>query len=244
MKAVILLAGVGSRLYPLTFDKPKSLLPIGDSSVLEHMITKLQREGISSFVIVCGHMQEVITAYVAETFPNLDVTFVTNNRYLTTNTGYSLLVAREQLEGESFIKLDGDVIFDEEIIKNLLAMDDIASYICTDSTSVNAEVIKVICDQNGYVVRIGNKLPVAESIGESIGIERISKHTTLALFTTLQAMMTNQNNHQDYYEVAYDEIIQAGAHFKTIDVTDLHWVEMDTLEDYQQAQAYFANINL
>jgi choline kinase len=241
MKAVILLAGVGSRLHPLTLDRPKSLLPIGDSTVLEHMVSKLQRQGISSFVIVCGHMQEVIKAYVAETFPDLDVTFVTNDKYLTTNTGYSLLIAKEQLDNESFIKLDGDVIFDEEIVKRLLAADGDVSYVCTDNTSVDDEVIKVICDQNGDVLRIGNKLAVSESIGESIGIERISKQAARVLFTTLQPMMKNVDNYQNYYEVAYDEIIRAGAHFKTVDITGLRWVEMDNLEDYQQAQAYFAN---
>jgi choline kinase len=53
--------------------------------------------------------------------------------------------------------------------------------------------------------------------------------------------MKNVDNYQNYYEVAYDEIIRAGAHFKTVDITGLRWVEMDNLEDYQQAQAYFAN---
>lgn len=242
MKALILLAGVGSRLLPLTPDKPKSLLAIGDSTTLEHMITKLQRQGVNSFVIVCGHMEEIIKTYVAKTFPNLDVTFVTNNKYLTTNTGYSLLAAKAQLDGESFIKLDGDVIFDEEIIRKLVALDDATSYVCTDSTSVDEEVIKVICDQNGKVIRIGNKLPVTESVGESIGIERISKQATHVLFKTLETMMTNNDNHQAYYEVAYDKIIHAGAIFRTVNITGLHWVEMDNLEDYQQAQVYFKTI--
>ena len=93
MKAVILLAGAGRRLHPLTLDRPKSLLPIGDSTVLEHMITKLLRAGIHSFVVVCGFMEGTIKAYIGEAFPDLDVAFVTNEHYLTTNTGYSLLAA-------------------------------------------------------------------------------------------------------------------------------------------------------
>lgn len=241
MKAVILLAGVGSRLRPLTLNKPKSLLPIGGSTVLEHMITKLRRQGIKSFVIVCGYMEGVIKAYVEQTFIDLDVTFVTNDKYLTTNTGYSLLAAKEPLNGESFIKLDGDVIFDEEIIKRLMAADDGVSYICTDKSSLDKEVIKVICNQNGDVMRIGNNLPVTKSIGESIGIERIDKQTSSTLFKTLSAMMANEANYQYYYEVAYDKIIQDGSHFKTADITGLDWVEMDGLDDYRQAQTYFSN---
>ena len=60
MKAVILLAGLGNRLQPLTLTTPKSLLPIGNSNTLEHMIRKLIKHDVSSFVIVCGHMQKEI----------------------------------------------------------------------------------------------------------------------------------------------------------------------------------------
>ncbi|MEX2014535.1 MAG: phosphocholine cytidylyltransferase family protein [Candidatus Saccharimonadales bacterium] len=241
MKAVILLAGIGNRLRPLTLDKPKSLLPIGNSTVLEHMITKLQKHGIHSFVIVCGHMEEMIKTYLAETFPELDVIFATNEKYLTTNTGYSLLVAKEYLNGETFIKLDGDVIFDDKIIKKLTSVNDEQSYVCSDSTSLDEEVIKIICNDEGYVVRIGNKLPATKAIGESIGIERISKKTSLALFAALETMMIHEDNLQNYYEVAYDEIIQAGVDFKAIDITGLKWVEMDNRQDYEMAQSYFGS---
>lgn len=240
MKAVILLAGVGSRLHPLTLDKPKALLPIGDSTILENMITKLQNSGVSSFVIVCGHMQETIKDYVSKTFPNINVAFVTNDKYLTTNTGYSILVARKHLENEAFIKLDGDVIFDEKIIKKLFDTDDSTSYVCTDSTSVDNEVIKVILGKEGEVKRISNKLPVVEVVGESIGIEKISVKTSSILFDELDSMMSDESNHQNYYEVAYDKIIQKGAKFKAVDITGLHWVEMDNLADYNQAKQYFS----
>ena len=175
MKAVILLAGAGRRLHPLTLDRPKSLLPIGDSTVLEHMITKLLRAGIHSFVVVCGFMEGTIKAYIGEAFPDLDVAFVTNEHYLTTNTGYSLLAAKGHLSDEAFLKLDGDVIFDDEILARLLALEDGSSYVCTDGSDIGEEVIKVICDERGRVTRIGNRLPVSQAIGESIGIERISR---------------------------------------------------------------------
>jgi len=87
MKAVILAAGAGRRLHPLTIDRPKSLLPIGESTVMEHMIRKLLAAGIRSLVIVCGFMESTIRAYVDDAFPDLDVTYLSNDRYLTTNTG-------------------------------------------------------------------------------------------------------------------------------------------------------------
>ena len=241
MKAVILLAGLGNRLQPLTLTTPKSLLPIGNSNILEHMIRKLIKHEVLSFVIVCGHMQKEIQNYLEHTFPLLNLTIVTNDYYRTTNTGYSLMLAKEYLQDETFIKLDGDVIFQEEIIKKLVAAEDGLSYVCVDSTAVDEEVIKVQCGADGNVTRIGNKLPVAGAVGESIGIERIGKRSSAALFEMLEKMMENSDNYQNYYEVAYDAIIQAGEPFKALDITGLHWVEIDTLDDYKLAQHYFSH---
>ena len=235
MKAVILLAGIGSRLHPLTLDRPKSLLPMAGSTTLHHMISKLQRNGITSFIVVCGHMQEMIEAYIGETFPALDVSFVRNEHYLATNTGYSLMLARPALAGESFVKLDGDVMFDEEIIQRLMATSSDASVVCVDHTAVNDEVIKVICDSGGRIARIGNRIAVDQAIGESIGIEKISAEAAPVLFDRLEQMMQSKEHWKDYYEVAYDDIIQAGARFVPLDITGLKWVEMDTNEDYRQA---------
>lgn len=238
MKAVILLAGMGNRMQPLTHDTPKSLLPIGDSNTLEQMIRTLMKYEIRSFVIVCGHMQEKIREYVARTFPLLDCAFVTNERYKTTNTGYSLMLVKDYVQGESFIKLDGDVIFQEEIIGQLVGADGSSSYVCVDSSGVDEEVIKVQSDANGNVARIGNELPVSSAAGESIGVERIDERSNSALFAALEKMMEQVANHHLYYEVAYDAIIQAGEPFKTLDITGLRWVEIDTQGDYRLAQEY------
>ena len=239
MKALILLAGTGSRLAELTVSTPKSLLPIGASNTLEQMIRKLTEHGVRSIVIVCGHRQEAIEQYLAQTFPHVQITILRNPDYRTTNTGYSLLLARKQLEAETFIKLDGDVIFDEEILARLVAADDGCSYACIDRTAVNEEVIKVRCDTNGNISRIGNHVPVPSAAGESIGVERIDERSCTRLFATLATMMNDPANHQSYYEEAYDAIIQAGEPFKALDITGLRWVEIDTPDDYRLAQHLF-----
>lgn len=239
MNAVILLAGIGSRLHPLTLDRPKSLLPLGSSTILQQMLSKLLANGITRFVVVCGHMQEMIEAAVRADFPTLDVRFVRNDHYLETNTGYSLLCARPFLEGESFIKLDGDVVFDAQIIHRLGKTDPASSAVCVDRTAVDEEVIKVICHPDGRIARIGNRIGVDQAMGESIGIEKIDAATGRLLFDRLAQMMQAKDRWKDYYEVAYDEIIQTGAPFIPLDITGLDWVEMDTHADYQQALQVF-----
>ena len=123
----------------------------------------------------------------------------------------------------------------------LVDADGASSYVCVDRSGADDEVIKVQCDPNGAVTRIGNELPVSSAAGESIGIERIDERSNAALFATLEEMMDQAANHQLYYEVAYDAIIQAGEPFKTLDITGLRWVEIDTLSDYQLAQQLFGH---
>ncbi len=239
MRAVVLLAGMGSRLGSLTTSTPKSLLPIGAGTTLDRMVDSLGRVGVDRIVLVCGHLQAAIEQHLAGVSPPVAVTILRNEDYRTTNTGHSLLLAREELEGETFVKLDGDVVFAEEILVRLAAAPPGRSHVCVDRAGIDDEVIKVQCDDDGAVIRIGNRLPVEVAAGESIGIERIDACSTAALFAELEAMAADVAHRQSYYEVAYDTIVRAGEPFRVLDVTGLPWVEIDTLADYEAAQRLF-----
>ena len=106
--AVILAAGLGSRIRPLTDDVPKTLLTIGDETILARMLTGAQDAGIGDVVLVLGYLYQKVERFVRESFPDLRVQVVVNERYEETNTGYSLLLAADHLEGSAFVKFDGD----------------------------------------------------------------------------------------------------------------------------------------
>ena len=78
MKAVILAAGVGSRIRPLTDNCPKTLLKVRENTILEMMISHIQNCGINEVVFVLGYLQEQIKGYVKTKFPDLNAYFVTN----------------------------------------------------------------------------------------------------------------------------------------------------------------------
>ena len=239
MKAVVLLAGMGSRLGELTRTTPKSLLPVGEGVILDRMVGALAAAGVDGIVAVGGHRQADLERHAADRLAEHGITFVRNDDFASTNTAASLLCARELLEGASFVKLDGDVVFDEAILARLLAAEPGCSYACVGRTDGDDEVIKVSCDADGRIVRIGNRVPVAEAAGESIGIERIDARSSGALFAALESMASDPAHRQSYYEVAYDLLVQAGEPFRAVDVTGLAWVEVDTVADYERAQALF-----
>src|SRR5678810_56531 len=115
MKAVILAAGCATRLRPYSDDTPKTLLPVGGVPILRRTITSLMRLGFDQFVIGTGYLEHMVRDAVADWFPDpdqLNVEFVTNPIFKTTNNGYSLSLLRPHLENDAFILLDGDVVFD------------------------------------------------------------------------------------------------------------------------------------
>ncbi|MDP1760487.1 MAG: phosphocholine cytidylyltransferase family protein [Candidatus Woesebacteria bacterium] len=236
MKAIILAAGIGSRLHPLTDNCPKSLLKIDDKTILEIMISHIQDCNINEIIFVIGYLENKIKEYVTTNFPDLKTHFVTNGKYTETNTGFSLLLAKDFVEDSDFIKFDADVVFDKEILKKLIE----CSYdnaLCIDkNTHLDAEEIKVIINDKNKILKASKKIDPKKAIGESIGIEKIGKNTAKFLFQELEIMMKDKKNHQEYYEVAYERLIEKGESFHALDITGLQWIEIDTKEDFDLAK--------
>ena len=238
-KAVILAAGVGSRIRPMTDNCPKPLLEVGGVSILERMLTNIRLCGIEEIIIVLGYRPDQIESFVRDTFPDLPVTFIVNTRYGETNTGYSLMLAEEAVGDSNVVKFDGDVVFEVKILQQLLSSA-ATNQLCIDrNIHLDAEEVKVALSVNTHVAKVSKSLPPADAIGESIGIEKISAETAKLLFGELKAMRRNPRNLQEYYEGAYELLIANGVAFEALDITGLAWTEIDTHEDFASAATIF-----
>ncbi|MFT4595838.1 MAG: choline kinase [Paracrocinitomix sp.] len=238
-KAVILAAGLGSRIRPLTDNVPKSLLTIGDTTILERMLKGIYNAGISDVILVLGYMSDKIEHVVQHSFPDMNVEVVINERYSETNTGYSLLLAADPLAGSAFVKFDADVVFDTEILRLLLACPH-ENALCIDrNIQLACEEVKVALADGTKVARVSKLVAPADAIGESIGIEKIGSATSSILFAELRSMMEREQNLQEYYEGAYERLIDRGVAFHAIDITGMAWTEIDTLDDYAAAEKLF-----
>lgn len=238
-KAIILAAGVGSRIRPLTDNCPKTLLTVGGVTILERMLTSIRTCGIDEVVIVLGYMHEQVELFVRNTFPDLNVRFVINTRYDETNTGYSLMLAADLVAGSDFVKFDGDVVFAEEILRRLLSGVE-ENRLCIDRTmQLDSEEVKVVLSGESRVARVSKAVLPGDAIGESIGIERIGVDTAVLLFAELRAMMNEADNLQEYYEGAYERLIARDVAFHAVDITGLDWTEIDTRQDFDAAEKIF-----
>ena len=240
MKAIILAAGVGSRIRPLTNNCPKSLLKVDGKTILEMMLSHIQDCGIHEVIFVLGYLQEQIKEYVKTNFPDLNTHFVTNGRYAETNTGVSLMLTKDLIQDSTFIKFDADVVFDKEILKKLIECE-YDNCLCVDKNiNLDAEEIKVIVKDNNRVIKASKTVNPKDAVGESIGIEKISGETAKLLFAELEIMMEDEQNHQEYYEGAYERLMEDHVPFYALEISGLRWVEIDTQEDFITAGQIFS----
>ena len=236
MNAVILAAGIASRLRPLTDHTPKCLLPIGGTTILAHTIDNLRANGIADVVIVTGYRAEHIRAYVAERYPHLRVSFIHNADYQTTNNIYSLWLTRARVDGARMLLLDSDIIFDPRIIDALRGSGYANCLAVRAEGGVGDEEIKVRIDGHRRVLELNKQVPVRDASGESIGIELFSAEWVEAMFHLLERKMLARGEVDQFYERAFEELIASGHDLHAVDIGGLACIEVDTAEDFVRAE--------
>ena len=246
-KAIILAAGTASRLRPLTLHTPKCLLKVGERTLLGRSMDALIEAGIREFVIVTGYLHEQIEDFVRQTYENcgVSVRFIHNKDYETTNNIYSLWLARPEAEGQEVLLLDSDLLYDAEIVKRVLA-DKHENVLTLIRHELGEEEMKVVMDADGTITEISKTCDPALAAGESLGIERMGKAYTTALYKELDVMMNEEHLENKFYELAFLRLI-AKSHtlaspsavdlrFFVLDVTELFSCELDTVEDFENAK--------
>jgi choline kinase len=236
MRGLILAAGTASRLRPLTDVTPKCLLRIGGKTILGRTLTGLSSAGIREIVIVTGFEAAQIQSFVAAEFPGLPVTFVHNEVYASTNNIYSLWLAGRHVVREGMILLDSDIIFDRKILSALLASGHEDCLAVNTRAELGEEEIKVSADAKGRILAIGKDVPAAEAVGESIGIEVFSPRSLDRLLAVIERRIVVEEKVGEFYEAAFQELIDSGARIYAVDVGRLPAIEIDTLEDIRTAE--------
>ncbi len=241
MTAVILAAGIASRLRPLTDTLPKCLLPVGDRTILARTIHHLIGQQIIEIVIVTGYRDGQIRDFVSGSFPGLNVWYIHNEEYLCTNNIYSLWLAAQALRRREILLLDSDIMFDAGIIELLKTSDHESCLAMNSQHSLGEEEIKVHLRPDGSVQAIGKDIPVKTAAGESIGIEKFGPSTFATLTGILERMIRIERRVDVFYEAAFQELIDRGGILHAVDVGARKCIEIDTMEDLDRASRLFAS---
>jgi choline kinase len=232
MKAIILAAGAATRLRPLTNETPKCLLPVAGKAILERTLENLRAAGIDELVIVTGFHAEKLHAALAAWAPDLRVTWIHNAEWATTNNSVSLLLARPAVEGEAFVLLDSDIVFERAVVDALLASPH-PDALALRPGKMGAEEIKVELDGAGRVRLIGKHFEPERAAGESIGIEKFSPAGGRGMFAELEDRVRGQGLVNEWYEASWQQWFERGGVMHAVDVGHAYCAEIDTVEDLE-----------
>lgn len=221
---VILAAGMGTRLArPL----PKPLTELKDGrSIMQQQIDNMKRAFGDTFrlMIVVGFKLEAII----ERFP--EATFVYNELYDQTNTSKSLLKALKASGDGSVLWLNGDVVFDPQVLERVKSeIEADHSFVVVNTAKVSDEEVKYTLDDAGFINQLSKT--VVGGLGEAVGINHVSSTDKIKLIKRLEEV-----GDQDYFERGIEVGIENDSlRFKAIDISDLYAVEVDFAEDLERA---------
>ena len=238
MKTVILAAGAGSRLKPLTDHMPKCLLKVGVKCILEMTIENLLATNNSEIIIVTGYLENKIRDFIRERFPHLQITYIYNELYASTNNIYSLWLAKDEVLGDDMMMLDSDIVFDERIISKL-QNSGYKNCLALKRHEVHEEEIKVKTDAHGCVIEIGKEVDVSQAAGESIGIEIFGIEALTELYFILDRKVVTEKEVNQFYEAAFQEL--SDNNLFIVDTTEYFCMEIDTEEDLKIAEGLYLN---
>ncbi|MFX0138050.1 MAG: sugar phosphate nucleotidyltransferase [Candidatus Hodarchaeota archaeon] len=236
MELVILSAGIGSRLKPLTDEKPKCLVEVVNKPILGHQIDLfINNKKIKKILIVIGYKPDLVRSFISNNYgDNQKIISIENKDFLTTNNMYSLFLTKDYVKGK-FLLINGDVILHPEIV------DEFLSFPYEDSIAVDVgqyfeESMKVI-RKDGFLVDISKSINKREALGCSIDFYKFSDYGANIFFSKIEEIIIKRKELNLWTEVALKEILNHGAlKMKPFDIKGKYWFEIDDHEDLKNAE--------
>jgi len=241
MKAIILAAGIGSRLKPITDKIPKTLVKISNKSILAYQIESLLKNNIEKIIICVGYKSKLIINFCKKNYPNANFKFILNKKYRNTNNMYSLYLVREFLNEDIFL-MNGDVVFDQEIISSM--MKEKNSLIAVDTGKYLKESMKIKVGNDRFVSDISKIITEKESYGCSIDVYKFTKDDLEVIKRELSRIIEKEKEKNLWTEILLQRLFNSKEiKAKPLDIKNNKWWEIDDFSDLNEAEKLF-NKNL
>ena len=234
--AILLSAGQGSRMLPLTAERPKCLIDFSGKSLLAWQIEMLARSGVRRIDVVTGFMTDMVDEHLARIAdPRVEITTVFNPFYKVADNLGSCWIARAAMEGD-FLILNGDTLVSEEIVAKVQQGNGWPIAVTVDvKDAYDSDDMKVTRDPaTGRLDRIGKTLTAAESNAESIGFLAFRGEGAALFREAVRAAMRTPEGVQHWYLKVIDSLAPTGK-VGTLSIQGLGWGEVDFLNDVEAA---------
>ncbi len=235
MIAVILAAGRGSRLRPLTDTRPKALIPMGRRPLIDYSLANLLAHGINEVFVVTGYRADQLRDHLeAEFADRVQFTYIHNPDYRTTGSMYSLALALADTDGRELVVLESDLLYEARALE-ALRQSDFPNDIMVAPLSGSGDEVLVFSDREGNLMNLGKALNISDNpLGELAGITRLESG-----FYRQLLKLARQDFEQNLLDYHYEEVIlrlaRQGEKIHCRSLPDLAWTEIDNADDYQRA---------
>ncbi len=235
--ALLLAAGLGRRLHPLTQAMPKCLTMVNGVPILEQLVSCLDQHGFKRLVVVTGHFEDCIQDFLGTQVGGITIDYVYSPLYATTNNIYSLWMARDIIR-EPFLLIESDLVFDMSLMADMLYPDRIA--IARMQPWMNGTTVTVNRLQEVEAFWIGASRPSDEPAYKTVNIYSFSLASWHRIKERLdQHISAGRVN--DYYESVFAEMIADGSlSLQAVSFDGKPWYEIDTIEDLVEAEELFS----
>ena len=234
--ALLLAAGTGSRLFPLTKNSPKCLTLVNEKSILERLINNLKKQGFKRLVIVTGYKNECIMDFLGSNSRDINIEYIYSRLYRTTNNIYSLWMARNIIN-EPFVLFESDLVLntsllDEMVYPNKMAVAKMQPWLNGTTVSLNKQnkVTKFHKGTTDTYTDIRYK---------SVNIYSFSLSSWRAIVKKLNQYI-DMGSVNCYYEAVFSEMIDNKTlSFESVSYDHKPWYEIDTIYDLAEAEKLF-----
>lgn len=235
MKAVVLAAGVGSRLNEITKYIPKTMIKINGMYIFEMIVDAIARVGVTEIIFIVGYRRKKLIPLINKICGNmkLKITFVINTQYKETNTMYSLWLARKHLNCP-FVYLHGDLIFGNKMLEEFLSFDDgnavlVDKYFPTDWD----DAMKVVC-HNDKIKYMSKQITMNEMDGTAVGIYKFNDQGARELLN-ISNRLIKKGVTKSWISEAIN-ILAKSVEIKILNNNCHPWVDIDNLTDLNMAK--------
>ncbi|MFZ1712805.1 MAG: phosphocholine cytidylyltransferase family protein [Nitrosomonas sp.] len=238
-KAIILSAGQGRRLLPLTESTPKCLLSVSGKPVVAWQVDALLAAGFDEIVVVSGFQIDQVERLLSERYqdiPGVKAKF--NPFYEVADNLASCWIAREEMNTD-FLLLNGDTLIDSALLAGVLNNEASPITLCIDfKEEFDEDDMKVQLDTQGGVRQVSKKLSAPETDAESIGMICFRGEGARVFRTTIEQALRDPANLRSWYLAIIDQLAKTGI-VGSHSVAGCRWCEIDYLHDLQKARKYF-----
>jgi glucose-1-phosphate thymidylyltransferase len=230
MKAIIPVAGAGTRLRPHTYTQPKALIPLAGKTILSIIVDQLKDAGIRDFIFIIGYLGEKIQDYVTTHYPDLNCSFVVQNeRY---GTGHAIALTRDIVGTDEVLIVLGDTIASYDLKE---VLDDPFSVLGVKKVDDPRNFGVAEIEEDGFISRVVEKPSIPKSNMALVGVYKIKE--TERLFSCIQSLTEKKINSYDEFSItdALQCMIQMGAKFKSYKVPN--WFDCGKKETLLESNA-------